>query len=243
LSYRTFLLLVIVTLSLSCCMPIKELTPEEKIKFENKIEYTKEVIVNPIMGIALSACQYQKTFNNWPNVSFASTQQSNFETFEILSREPHFYSKFKLKSAEYIFSLKVGLPNSKLNIEPPPNYNKELKRIEKIYGKLEEWEKLPPKNVDAINASDCEYVLAIESPEREIMSHINGNIILGETWTTETERRFFTGFFWFITKTIDSNPKHYNTELDNRLFSRSLIAAFVQTSICIVLGIKAGDCK
>lgn len=228
----------------------KELTQQEKDEIKLKIESIKENIVNPIIGVSLSACQYHKAFEHWPNANFVSTTKSDFDKFEILPSETNFHTKFKLKGSEFIFNLKLGVPGTKLDIKEVSYQNNEHQvEIDRMKKKIKENLSQHMKTDNNVNQTsskttgDCVFILRAAHPDNPIKINLSGPIILGKTWVTDAERNKFASGFFFVSSLTRSIPRKRDSNLLDKLLSNEITNAFIMVSLCSVLGVEPNNCR
>lgn len=227
----------------------KELTEQEKLEIRQQVETIKDNIVNPIIGIALSACQYHKSFEVWPNANFSSTHQSDFDNFKVLPSDSNFYSEFKLKASEFTFYLNMGVPGTKFN-NNQISYQNNVQQTErdrmkkKVSDKLSKLLRDNNETQDNSKASgDCVFMLNASHPYNPANINLSGPIVLGKTWATDAERNQLASGFFFISSLSGTTPKKQDSNLLEKLLSNEITKAFIMVSLCSVLGVEPANCR
>jgi len=259
LNYRFYLLLITTLFFMGCSnpMPQKELSRPITHETKQTVEHIKTNVVNPIIGVALSACQYHKAFDSWPNAHFIPSPQSNFEKFEILSSKSYFHSEFKLKGYEFIFNLYIGVPGDKFeNDAPPRQYNAHNIESEKMKKKADKTKKevskklyklLGPNNKISQSSikstDDCVYTLKAARQNKPANINLSGSITPGETWTSDADRNKLASGFLLISAISGPPPIKDGTNYLDKLFSNKISNAFIMIALCNVLGIEPNNCR
>lgn len=177
------------------------------------------------------------------------TPQSDFDSFKILSKESQFYSEFKLKRSNYLFRLKIGMPNSQFDIDTSSNNQKhvQLKKEEekkKLIAKMHEHIRKMMQaeiSVDRKDA-DCKFALVAALPGKTATIKMNGPIIIGKTWASDAERTKLSSILLFVTKLSNPLATKEKSNVIERLLSSDLGKAFVKASLCVVLNIDPSSC-